>query len=433
MEHILHEAEFAPHRGKELFVEVPEFVPDLTAALDRRLQRVDEDLATNYPGDATTRQPIHTVYVPGDLFTADTIAQWGGQAIDLLDRFAPDAAALAAAVGVSGDEVAPVYDRIREKLRSNPIEDFRIDFEDGYGRRSDDVEDEHLGAAIAALRTSLDRPDRPLLWGIRFKCFEAPTRARGVRTLAAFIAALADRASDGLTLTLPKVTSVEQVEAMVEACDRIEDGMDLPCGTITFEIQVETAQAIMARSGAAPLAPMIRAGEGRVTSLHYGTFDYSAGLGIAAAYQSADHPAADHAKNVMQVSAAQTGVRISDGSTNVVAFGDTDQAHQTWKLHYDLVERSLIRGIYQGWDMHPGHLPTRYLANYLFYRRSMPDACKRLSAYMAKTAGDVMDEPATARMLAMALLRGVHCGAIDEHEVREASGLTLDQLVELTR
>lgn len=414
-------------------MDVPLFVADLTTNLDDRLAEADLALPDRYPGDPTSRQPVHTVYVPGDRFTADTVATWGGQALDLLDRFATDASALAEAVGEPVEEVAAVYERLRHKLRTAPVEDLRIDFEDGYGRRPDETEDAHLLAAIQALREALERPDRPTWWGIRFKCFEAPTRARGVRTLGTFVAAMADHATDGLTLTLPKVTSVEQVEAMVEACDTMEQQLGIDRGTVTFEIQVETAQAIMAGSGVAPLAPMIRAGHGRVSSLHYGTFDYSAGLGIAANYQALDHPVADHAKNVMQVSAAQTGVRMSDGSTNVIAFGDAEQACATWELHYRLVQRSLIRGIYQGWDMHPGHLPTRYLANYLFFRRAMPDACKRLSAYLSKTAGDVMDEPATARMLAMALLRGVHCGALDADEVRAASGLTLDQLVELTR
>ena len=414
-------------------MQVPEFVPDLIASLDRRMRDAEATLAANYPGDTTTRQPVHTVYLPADLFETDTISRWGASAVELLDRFAPDAASFARAVDAPEAQVAEVYERLREKLRTAPIEDFRIDFEDGYGRRADEIEDGHVDAVVTALRSALTKDDRPTWWGIRFKCFEAPTRARGVRTLALFVAAMADAADDGLTLTLAKVTCVEQVEAMVEALETIESNLAIPSGTLTFEIQVETAQAIMAADGNAPLAPMIRAGKGRVSSLHYGTFDYSAGLGIAAAYQALDHPAADHAKNVMQVSAAQTGVRMSDGSTNVIAFGDADQAHATWKLHFDLVQRSLVRGIYQGWDMHPGHLPTRYLANYLFFRRAMPDACRRLSAYLAKTAADVMDEPATARMLAMALLRGVHCGAIDADEVRAAGGLTLDQLLDLTR
>ncbi|GAB3582205.1 DUF6986 family protein [Calidifontibacter terrae] len=411
----------------------PSFVPDLARRLDEQLAAADHDLAEHYPGDRTDRGPIHTVYVPGDVFTAETTREWGDRALQLLEDFAPDTTTLADAVGAPIAEVEQVYGRLQKVLQDGPIQDLRIDFEDGYGRRPDETEDAHVAAATEAIRQLLTRPERPTWWGIRFKAFEAPTRERGLRTLASFVDSVRNNIGDGLTLTLPKVTSVAQVDAMVHACDTIEQALGLPHGSLGFEIQVETAQAIMAGSGLAPLAPMIRAGRGRVTSLHYGTFDYSAGLGIAAPFQALDHPVADHAKNVMQVSAAQTGVRMSDGSTNVVAFGDRDQAHATWRLHAGLVERSLVRGIYQGWDMHPGHLPTRFLANMLFFRRAMPTACARLSAYLNRTAGDVMDEPATARMLATALLRGAHCGAIDPAEIEASAGITVDHLVDLTR
>lgn len=406
----------------------------LTRELDGLLAEADRDLAARYPGDRTDRQPVHTVYVPGDQFDAATVATWGGEALRLLDAFAPDAGALAAAVGEPADEVAEVYERVRAKLRDQPVEDLRVDFEDGYGRRADAVEDTAVRSTVAGLLAMGDT--RPPWFGIRFKAFEAPTRERGIRTLVSFLSGVATTGAlpDGLVLTLPKVTSVEQVEAMVVACERLESALGIASGTVVFEIQVETAQAIMGGDGRAPVAAMLGAAAGRCTGLHYGTFDYSAGLGIAAAHQSLDHPVADHAKAVMQVAAAQTGVRVSDGSTNVVAFDDAAAARQTWALHHRLVTRSLERGIYQGWDMHPGHLPTRYLANYLFYRRAMPSACDRLSAYVDRTGGgDVMDEPATARMLAAALLRGIHCGAIDLAEVADRTGLDEARLTDLTR
>ena len=173
---------------------------------------------------------------------------------------------------------------------------------------------------------------------------------------------------------------------------------------------------------------MIDAAAGRATGLHYGTFDYSAACGVSAAHQSMDHPAADHAKAVMQVAAAGTGVRLSDGSTNVLPVGATEQVHDAWRLHYGLVRRSLARAYYQGWDMHPGHLPTRYAAVYAFYREGLDAAAARLAAYVAKAGGDVMDEPATARALSGYLLRGLDCGAVDPAEVTARTGLTRQEL-----
>ena len=167
--------------------------------------------------------------------------------------------------------------------------------------------------------------------------------------------------------------------------------------------------------------------------LHYGTFDYSAACGVSAAHQSIDHPAADYAKAVMQVAAAGTGVRLSDGSTNVLPVGPTAQVHSAWRLHYGLVRRSLARAYYQGWDMHPGHLPTRYAAVYAFYREGLDTAAARLAAYAAKAGGDVMDEPATARALSGYLLRGLDCGAADPAEVSDRTGLSRAELDALRR
>lgn len=412
---------------------------DTVTALQRRmdttLQEADADLAARYPGDRTDRQPIHTVYVPADRVTDDLPRAWGDEALRLLSAYAPDAATLAAALGEPVSDIEPIYPLIVAKLQQEPIEDLRIDFEDGYGRRPDAVEEADLERCLSAYADQRTAGIRPPWWGIRFKSFEAPTRDRGVRTLAGFLAGVVEggQVPSGLTLTLPKVTSVAQVAAMADALDTLEEALGAPAGSIGFEVQVETAQAIMAPDGTAAVAAMVHAGRGRVTSLHYGTFDYSAGLGIAAAYQSLDHPAADHAKNVMQVAAAQTGVRLSDGSTNVVAFGTAEQAFATWRLHAGLVHRSLIRGIYQGWDMAPGHLVSRYAATYLFFRRAFDPACDRLAAYVQRIEGDVMDEPATARMLSSALLRGVACGAFSQEDVSARTGLDQAALTGLTR
>lgn len=416
-------------------IDVAATVTALQRRLDDTLREADAELAARYPGDRTDRQPIHTVYVPADRVSADLPRAWGDEALRLLADYAPDAASLAAALGEPVADIEPIYPLIVAKLQREPIEDLRIDFEDGYGRRPDAVEDADLARCLSAYVDQRAAGIRPPWWGIRFKSFEAPTRDRGIATLTGFLAGVIENGQvpTGLTLTLPKVTSVAQVSAMADALDLLEEALGAPAGSIGFEIQVETAQAIMAPDGTAAVAAMVHAARGRATSLHYGTFDYSAGLGIAAAYQALDHPVADHAKNVMQVAAAQTGVRLSDGSTNVVAFGNAEQACATWRLHADLVTRSLVRGIYQGWDMAPGHLVSRYAATYLFFRRAFDPACNRLAAYVQRIEGDVMDEPATARMLSSALLRGVACGAFSQDDVTAQTGLDQAALTGLTR
>jgi citrate lyase beta subunit len=182
-------------------------------------------------------------------------------------------------------------------------------------------------------------------------------------------------------------------------------------------VQIETPQSILAPDGTVAVSRIVQAAAGRCSGLHYGTYDYSAALGISAAYQSMEHPAADFAKAFMQVAAAGTGVRLSDGSTNRIPVGDRDAVRAAWREHARLVRRSLERGFYQGWDLHPHQLPSRYTATYAFFREGLPAAAARLRDYVEQTEGGVLDEPATAQALAAFLTRGLDCGALDESEV----------------
>ncbi|MCQ8769757.1 DUF6986 family protein [Streptomyces telluris] len=394
------------------------------------LAGVDAELARRYPGDPGTRQPVHTVYVPADVFAADTLRFWGGRALAALDEHAPDAASLAAVLGLPASLAGPVHDRVRAKLEREPVEDLRIDFEDGYGPRPDDEEDAAAARAARLVAAMYEDGTAAPFMGIRMKCMEAAVRDRGIRTLDIFLTGLMEAGGlpEGLLLTLPKVTYAEQVAAMAELAGEFEKARGLEPGRIRFEIQIETTQAILGADGRSTVARMIDAAGGRATSLHYGTFDYSASCGVGAAHQSPDHPVADHAKAVMQVAAAGTGVRVSDGSTNVLPVGPTSQVHAAWRLHHGLVRRSLTRAYYQGWDMHPGHLPTRYAAVYAFYREGLEGAAARLDAYVNGSGGDILDEPATARALSGHLLRGLDCGAVDAEEVTALTGLSRDGL-----
>ncbi|GAU67297.1 hypothetical protein SSP35_04_03840 [Streptomyces sp. NBRC 110611] len=403
--------------------------------IDAALAAVDADLARRYPGDPGTRQPVHTVYVPGDEFAADTLRSWGGRALAALDEHAPDAGAFAAVLGIPDQLAEDVYARVRAKLQREPVEDLRIDFEDGYGLRPDAEEDAHAARAAALVAAAFEDGTAAPYMGIRMKCMDAAVRDRGIRTLDIFLTGLMEAGGlpDGLVLTLPKVSYAEQVTAMVRLLEAFEKARGLAPGRIGFEIQIETTQSILGADGRATVARMIEAAEGRATSLHYGTYDYSASCGVSAAHQSLDHPVADHAKAVMQVAAAGTGVRLSDGSTNIPPVGSTAQVHDVWRLHHGLVRRSLARAYYQGWDMHPGHLPTRYAAVYAFYREGLERAAARLAAYVGRTGGDVMDEPATAKALSGYLLRGLDCGALDAAEVARRTGLTRADLDALAR
>jgi citrate lyase beta subunit len=411
----------------------PALGPADLAAVDAALGDDDALRAARYPGDDLSRQPVHTVYVPADRVHAGVAGAWGAEALAALDRHAVDAKGWAQAVGRDPDDVAQVWDRIRAKLAAEPIEDLRVDLEDGYGSRADADEDADAAAAGAAIAEAATAGVLPPFCGVRFKSLEAPTRRRGLRTLDIVIGAILDAGElpPGWVQTLPKATSARQVEAMVVACARLEEAHGLPAGRLRFEIQVEMPQAVVGPDGAAAVATMIEAADGRCTGLHFGTYDYTAALGIAGGYQAMDHPAADHAKLVLQAAAAGTGVRVSDGSTNVVPVGATDAVRAAWALHARLVTRSLERGFYQGWDLHPAQLPTRFLSTYLFFRRDLPEIAARLGVFLRGGEAGVLDEPATAQAIAAFLLRGVRCGAVDESEVADLAGCDVARLERL--
>ncbi|MER2220660.1 MAG: aldolase/citrate lyase family protein, partial [Rhodococcus sp. (in: high G+C Gram-positive bacteria)] len=320
--------------------------------LDGLLDPVDERLAAQYPGNRDEIQPVHTIYVSAADATVDTPRLWGEQAIALLDSHAHVFADL--------DTENALAD-VRVQLGRKPVQDFRIDFEDGYGRRSDEEEDAaatSAGRTLAALSTDSAGPS----WGgIRFKGLPAGERRRSIRTLELVLDA-AGGVPDGFVFTVPKLRAVEQVTATVLLCEELEKAHGLETGSLRFELQIESPQAVIAADGTVAVAPAIHRGAGRLTGLHYGTYDYSAACGIASRHQSLEHPVADHAKAVMLAAAAQTGVWVCDGSTQVAPVGGATAIRDAITRHHRLVTRSLERGYYQGWDMHPGHLVTRWLA-----------------------------------------------------------------------
>ena len=344
-------------------------IAGLVADLDLHLVGADAALREQFPGERPGRQPVHTLYLSADRFTARSAHDLGREA----ERVVLVHSALLLEV-LGGDD--DLLDRVLRKLAEEPVEDLRIDFEDGYGTRPDAEEDDAVRAAAAALRQAIDEGTASPFHGIRFKSLDPDTRARGVRTLALFLEGLGE-VPPGFVVTLPKVTSVDQVEAMVLAAERLEPTP----GALRFELQIETPQSILGPDGTALVARMIHAADGRCTSLHYGTYDYSAACGIAARHQSLEHPVADHAKAVMQAAAAGTGVRLSDGSTNVLPVGDAGAVGEAWALHLRLVRRALERGFYQGWDLHAAQLPTRYAATFAFYREGLAEAGDRLRRY----------------------------------------------------
>lgn len=416
-------------------------------------------IARSFPGDPESRQPVHTVYGGAHLFRADTARKLGTLASQALETYAPDARRLAAALGMSDGTPAArelndlVWTRVAAKLRVQAVEDFRIDFEDGYGHRPGVEEDAHAVTAANEVAASARQGTLPPFVGLRIKPLSSELHARSLRTLDRFVTTLARAAGSScpsrVIVTVPKVIAAGQVSAAARACSLLERRASLAAGTLRLELMIETPQAIVAGDGTSPLRAMVAAGDGRVTGVHFGAYDYTALCGITSAWQALRHPACDFARHMMQVSLAQAGVHLADSVTTVMPvpvhratperpLSDDERrdnaasVHHAWKVHFDNIRHSLINGFYQSWDLHPAQLPVRYAAVYDFFLGARPASTARLRNFVeqathATLVGDVFDDAATGQGLLNFFVRGLACGALTMEEARE-TGLTVSEL-----
>jgi citrate lyase beta subunit len=419
--------------------------PDLLAS-------ANTEFARRYSGDRPARQPVHTVYGGGHLFRSDTAPRLGVGARRAMTEFAASPEDLSRVLGIPSSLAGRVHSLVGEKLVREPVEDFRIDFEDGYGNRPDDEEDGHAASAAREVADGLRKGTLPPYIGIRIKPLNEELKRRSLRTLGLFVEGLV--ANEGhvppnFAVTLPKVTIPEQVEHAAMALEALERRLGLEEGALALELMVETPQAILDATGRCPLPSFIAAGQGRVRGAHFGTYDYTAGLTITAAHQRMGHPVCDFAKHMMQVALAGTGVWLSDGATGIMPVPihrppdggsltasqqeeNRTSIYRAWKLHYDDARHSLEGGFYQGWDLHPAQLVTRFAAVFAFFLEGLTPAADRLRNFVAKAAqatlvGDVFDDAATGQGLLNYFLRGINSGALSEEEAAASTGLTLEE------
>jgi len=424
---------------------------DEIAKISATLSEANRAFMRSYPGESNRRQAVHTVYGGAHLFRADSAQKLGTVALRSLEEYAADAKTLGRAIGIDASE--KICARIVEKLRREAVEDFRLDFEDGYGNRADEEEDGHAASAAGEVARGLAAGTLPPFIGIRIKPLNEDLRARSIRTLDIFMTSLLDETSGklpaGFVITVPKIQLPEQMTAAVRFFEILEQKNNLESGTLKIEPMIETPQAIINRDGRLGLHSLVDAADGRCGSIHFGVYDYTASCGITAAYQAMRHPACDFARQVMLVSMAGTGIHLSDGATNILPVGphrasegkqltadqlrqNREAVHGAWRLGFDDNMHSLRNGFFQGWDLHPAQFVTRYAAVYHFFLGSLESASNRLKTFVEKAAlaslfGDVFDDAATGQGLLNFFLRGMACGAITEDEAL-ATGLSLEEI-----
>src|SRR6266852_5758204 len=381
----------------------------------RRLEQVQQSFASRYPGERGTRQPVHTVYGGAHLFRSDTTRKLGDLAIKALDQYAPEPRTFAEAIRLPPGLAETVHGRVRKKLEREAVEDFRIDFEDGYGIRPDAEEDGHARTAGEECAKGLAEGTLPPFIGIRIKTFSAEQGGRALRTLDLFLSALVERAGKlpvGFVVTLPKVVSPEQVSVLIDAFDQLEPELGLPRGALKMEPMIETTQSILDERGESTLPKLLTAARGRCVAAHFGTYDYTASCDITAMFQSMRHPACDFAKHMMKVAYAGTGIWLSDGATTTLPVAPHKAA--------------------KGAQLTAEEARENQRAVHGFFLEGLPAASERLKNFIAKAAqatlaGDVFDDAATGQGLLNFFLRGVFCGALTDQEAL-ATGVTLEEL-----
>jgi len=450
-------------------------------AILNELGKANKAFQLVYPGDKPDRQPVHTVYGGADLFASDSAAKMGQAALKTLLNNAVNFVEFAKAIELQGHEQLPndaagveslikkmdslspqdrkkeaawlsytTYNKVVNKLKTEALEDFRIDFEDGFGNRSWEEEDATAVQAATEVAKGMQNNTLPPFIGIRIKPFTEDLKDRGSRTMDIFLTTLSEltngKLPNNFVVMLPKVTIPEQVTALVKMFEMIEANTKIEKGALKMEMMVETTQAVIDKDGKNPLRTFVTASQGRMIATAFGTYDYTAACNITAKYQDMGHAVCDFAHHFMKVSLGATGIWLSDGATNVMPIGphrgDNLTAEQiaenkmvvqrSWKKAYDHTRYSLWKGLYQGWDLNPAQFPMRYAAVYSFFLESYEDAAKRLKAFVEKAAratltDDVFDDAATGQGLLNYFLRAMNCGAISAEDVT-ATGLTMEEI-----
>ena len=390
------------------------------------------------------RAPAHVVYGGAHLYAEGTVEKVGALARRAFDTYGRDAGTFAAALALPPGTEDRTFERVRAKLLREPVEDYRIDFEDGYGVRSDAEEDEHAARAGRALARAAREGRAAPLSGVRVKSLAVATRLRAARTFDTFMTALLDEGGGslppGVVVTLPKVEGPAEVRVLSSRLDDLERASGLSSGAIGLELMVETPAIVLGPDGRSPLGEVVLAGAGRVTGVHIGSYDLTASLGIVGSAQRLEHPACDFAKHIVQFVLAGQGLALSDGATTVLpiephrgephraeplsaeARADNERAvHHAWRLHADAVRHGLIGGFFQGWDLHPAQVPARFGALFAFFAEALPEMRARLGRFRAQKeqatrVGQAFDDAATAEGLANFFRFGELVGALDPHE-----------------
>lgn len=308
--------------------------------------------------------------------------------------------------------------RVEQRL-SEPLEDFRIDFEDGYGARLSSEEDGHARLVAQAL----PQAEHYRRIGIRLKPINRLWAPRVLRTLQLCVGELSVWPR-GFCLTLPKVEEVSQILWLLQELPAIEGQR----GPLPLEIMIESPQ------GLRNVSALVEAAGSRCRGVHFGPFDFLASCQIPQAQRH--HPLNQQARGQLLLTLSGRGVELADGPTTQLPLPihrnplpaqipeNQKSVRQAWELHRDEVLQARKQGFRQGWLLHPAQLISHYSALLQESEAIWPQALERLRLYLdeggkARASGSEFDDRATARMWVQAVAQAVDLGLIQESQLPE--------------
>lgn len=420
---------------------------------DDRLEELAQQWASLYPISAESSQRstnskilppvVHTVYGGAHLYKIDTVTKLQSKARESFTNLIPDEATLAKVFNIHAEShsktawlIQTVYQRIKHRLEGASIQDFRIDFEDGFGPRPPAEEDFYTQAAADALAKTVDQGLAPCRVGIRIKSMGHQTRQQALRTLTLFLGRFIGQCPlplpNPFIVTLPKVELKTEPAVLNQVLTHLEAEFGLVHNSIKVELMVESPLALMDSSGRCPLPSFAEACKERLLGVHLGAYDLTAGMDVPGPFQALSHPACIYARTLMKAAFGASGIELADGANHLIPIGEPSEVQSLWGRIYQHVRRGLSEGYYHGWDIHPAQIPPRYAALYTFFLDHQENATRRLKQLLetytkASRVGVAFDDAASGTGLLNFFRKGFSCGAFTSEDLK-AAGLSVEDL-----
>lgn len=441
---------------------------------DSFINEIFEKLSASEPKKAKKQlppQPIHTFYGGAHLFRFNTAKKMGELALrgltsyakngdELLRVFAADTGVLPASDTRSQHEkalFAKIHSRLVSKLQTEPVEDYRVDFEDGYGVRSNEEEDDEAVRVAKETAKALEENQLPELFGLRIKALNKTYLKRSLRTLEIYISSLLENSNGRMPryfiVTAPKIESPVEAKILNRALTEIEQKFNLPANSVYADLMIESPSAVIS-GGKLNIGNIIDAAGERCLAINIGIYDFTSMLGVAAQSQEYKHPFAGLLRLLLKMEIVQKRIYLSDGATHILPVeiygkekdsahpndalrsANRDAIHKAWRLAYNNNLHSLYYGIYQGWDLHPYQLIPRYVALYKYFLNDLSNSIERMKNFLGSDTNQSLtshffDDAASALGLYNYFVKAASCGAITDDDIKPL-GLTCNDFVKKT-